>query len=150
MEDIDMKEVTIYSDGSCLKNPGVGAWASILVCEGHEKAISGYDLNTTNNRMELMGVISAIEALKYPCKVEVYTDSSYVVNAFEKGWINTWVKQGILKRKNGELWARLLNASALHLVHYNWIKGHAGHPYNERCDKIAHGLARIHQYDTGL
>lgn len=136
-----MKTVNIYSDGSCLNNPGVGAWATILEYNGHERVLSGFDLNTTNNRMELLGVINGLMALKEPCKVNVYTDSSYVVNAFNKHWIESWVRSGILKRKNGELWAKLLDVSAPHLVTYNWIKGHAGHPYNERCDKIAHTLA---------
>ena len=139
-----MKTVRLYSDGSCLNNPGVGAWACILEYNGHEREMSNYDLNTTNNRMELMGVISGLEALKEPCRVEVYTDSSYVVNAFNKHWIENWVKAGIAKRKNGYLWQRLLNASSNHLVEYNWIKGHAGHPYNERCDKIANSLAMKH------
>lgn len=139
-----MKTVRLYSDGSCLNNPGVGAWACILEYNGHEREMSNYDLNTTNNRMELMGVISGLEALKEPCRVEVYTDSSYVVNAFNKHWIENWVKAGIAKRKNGDLWQRLLNASSSHLVEYNWIKGHAGHPYNERCDKIANSLAMKH------
>ena len=139
-----MKTVRLYSDGSCLNNPGVGAWACILEYNGHEREMSNYDLNTTNNRMELMGVISGLEALKEPCRVEVYTDSSYVVNAFNKHWIENWVKAGIAKRKNGDLWQRLLNASSNHLVEYNWIKGHAGHPYNERCDKIANILAMKH------
>ena len=139
-----MKTVRLYSDGSCLNNPGVGAWACILEYNGHEREMSNYDLNTTNNRMELMGVISGLEALKEPCRVEVYTDSSYVVNAFNKNWIENWVKAGIAKRKNGDLWQRLLNASSNHLVEYNWIKGHAGHPYNERCDKIANSLAMKH------
>lgn len=139
-----MKTVRLYSDGSCLNNPGVGAWACILEYNGHERELSNYDMNTTNNRMELMGVISGLEALKEPCRVEVYTDSSYVVNAFNKHWIENWVKTGIAKRKNGDLWQRLLNASSDHLVEYNWIKGHAGHPYNERCDKIANSLAMKH------
>lgn len=139
-----MKTVRLYSDGSCLNNPGVGAWTCILEYNGHERELSNYDMNTTNNRMELMGVISGLEALKEPCRVEVYTDSSYVVNAFNKHWIENWVKVGIAKRKNGDLWQRLLNASSNHLVEYNWIKGHAGHPYNERCDKIANSLAMKH------
>lgn len=139
-----MKTVRLYSDGSCLNNPGVGAWACILEYNGHERELSNYDMNTTNNRMELMGVISGLEALKEPCRVEVYTDSSYVVNAFNKHWIENWVKAGIAKRKNGDLWQRLLNASSNHLVEYNWIKGHTGHPYNERCDKIANSLAMKH------
>lgn len=139
-----MKTVRLYSDGSCLNNPGVGAWACILEYNGHERELSNYAMNTTNNRMELMGVISGLEALKEPCRVEVYTDSSYVVNAFNKHWIENWVKAGIAKRKNGDLWQRLLNASSNHLVEYNWIKGHAGHPYNERCDKIANSLAMKH------
>lgn len=139
-----MKTVRLYSDGSCLNNPGVGALACILEYNGHERELSNYDMNTTNNRMELMGVISGLEALKEPCRVEVYTDSSYVVNAFNKHWIENWVKAGIAKRKNGDLWQRLLNASSNHLVEYNWIKGHAGHPYNERCDKIANSLAMKH------
>lgn len=137
-----MKTVEIYSDGSCLRNPGVGAWASILVYNGHEKVLSGYEEYTTNNRMELLGVISAIKALKEPCHVILTTDSKYVVDAFAKGWINNWVKQGILTRKNGELWAELLDVSKDHVVEYVWVRGHAGHPYNERCDKIANTLAK--------
>lgn len=137
-----MKTVNIYSDGSCINNPGVGAWATILEYNGVEKVLSGYDLNTTNNKMELTGVISGIKALKEPCIINVYTDSKYVVDAFEKHWIENWVNSGILKRKNGELWAQLLEVSKTHIVHYHWLKGHAGHTYNERCDKIASTLAR--------
>lgn len=144
MGGLRMRVVNLYSDGSCIKNPGVGAWATILEYNGREKILSGYDLNTTNNRMELIGVIRGLEAIKEPCIVNVYTDSSYVVDAFNKQWIRKWANDGILKRKNGELWARLLDISKDHLVSYNWIKGHAGHPYNERCDKIANSLARAH------
>ena len=141
-----MKTVNIYSDGSCIRNPGVGAWATILEYNGKEKILSGYDFNTTNNRMELLGVINGLEALKEPCNVEIFTDSKYVTDAFNQKWIDNWVESGILKRKNGELWARLLDASKNHRVTYNWIKGHAGNPYNERCDKIANSLSR--QYST--
>lgn len=137
-----MKHVDIYSDGSCLKNPGVGAWASILVYNGHEKLISGYEEYTTNNRMELLGVINALQALKEPCHVTITTDSKYVTDAFKKDWIRNWVRQGIMTRKNGELWAKLLDVSKEHVVDYVWVKGHAGHPYNERCDKTANNLAR--------
>lgn len=143
-----MRHVEIYSDGSCLNNPGVGAWASILVYNGHEKVLSGYEEYTTNNRMELLGVINAIQTLKEPCHVTITTDSKYVTDAFKQGWIRNWVKQGILTRKNGELWARLLDVSKDHVIDYVWVKGHAGHPYNERCDKVANTLA--HQVQSRL
>ncbi|MCX7725561.1 MAG: ribonuclease HI [Chitinispirillaceae bacterium] len=137
-----MKEVTIYSDGACSGNPGPGGYGVILSYKGKEKELSGGFSNTTNNRMELMAVIVGLEALKEPCKVTVVTDSRYVVDGIEKGWINKWKANG-WKRSDKErvanidLWERLLKAMSRHQVKFIWIQGHNGHPQNERCDKLA-------------
>ncbi len=141
-----MQEVIIYSDGSCLGNPGPGGWASILTCQGVEKIISGGEPHTTNNRMELMAVIAALKLLKFKCKVTVITDSQYVVNAFNKGWINNWEKNGFKGRPNTDCWKVLRELERKHDVTFQWIKGHAGHPYNERCDKEAKLQAEINSY----
>ncbi len=137
-----MKEVTIYTDGACSGNPGPGGYCAFLVYKGTEKCISGGEKETTNNRMELLAVISALEALKEPCSVEVVSDSKYVVDAIDKGWLWTWEKRGWKKADkkpvlNIELWQRLLPLLEKHQVRFTWIQGHAGHPYNERCDAIA-------------
>ena len=137
-----MKEVAIYTDGACSGNPGPGGFCAILVYQGKEKCVSGGEKNTTNNRMELLAVISALEALKEPCRVQVVSDSKYVVDAIEKGWLTSWQEKGWKKadRKpvlNVELWQRLLPQLQRHQVSFTWIRGHAGHPYNERCDAIA-------------
>lgn len=140
-------KVTIYTDGSSRGNPGPGGYGAVLEyidTKGclHEKALSqGYRL-TTNNRMELMGVISALEALNRPCEVTVYTDSKYIVDAFNQHWVDSWVKKGWKrgkneKVKNVDLWMRLLQAKDRHDVTFIWVKGHAGHPQNERCDDLA-------------
>ena len=140
-------DVTLYSDGSCLRNPGPGGWASILVCEGHEKILSGGRGKTTNNHMELLGVLEGLKALKYPCKVKVVTDSQYVVNSINKGWLKNWIaRKEIKSRPNSELWLELIELMNIHDVEYTWIKGHAGHPFNERCDKIARTEAS--RFDT--
>ena len=137
-----MKEVMIFTDGACSGNPGPGGFGTILRFGEHEKEISGGEKNTTNNRMELMAVIVGLEALKEPCKVTVVTDSNYVSDAVTKGWAEGWRKKG-WKRSGGEpalnpdLWERLLNLLAVHEVKFQWIKGHAGHPENERCDALA-------------
>lgn len=132
-----MKEVEIYTDGSCLNNPGPGGWASILKFGNIEKMISGGEANTTNNKMELLAVINALKLLKYSCKVTVITDSQYVVNAFNNGWIYNWERQEFLNRKNSDLWKELLQLSRIHSITFRWIKGHAGHHYNELCDSEA-------------
>ena len=144
-----MKFVEIFSDGACSGNPGRGCWGAILRCGGYEKEISGGDANTTNNRMELTGVIQALSALKYPCKVRVTTDSRYVVDGITKGWAQGWKKRGWKKSDgkpalNSELWERLLELLAIHDVEFAWIKGHAGHEENERCDRLAVAQRDIH------
>lgn len=140
-------KVNIYTDGACSGNPGIGGYGTILVYTDangvkHEKELSeGYKL-TTNNQMELMAVIVGLEALKMPCDVTVYSDSKYVVDAFNNNWIEGWIKKGWKTAgktpvKNVELWQRLLKAKELHKVEFIWVKGHAGHEYNERCDSLA-------------
>lgn len=137
-----MKFVEIFSDGACSGNPGPGGWGAILRCDGYEKEISGGEAHTTNNRMELTGVIEALSALKYPCKVRVTTDSKYVVDGITKGWAKGWKKRGWKKSDgkpalNPELWDKLLGLLETHDVEFAWIKGHAGHEENERCDRMA-------------
>ena len=137
-----MDKVEIYTDGSCLGNPGPGGWAAILVCRGKEKELSGGEAETTNNRMELLGAINAFETLKRPCEVYFCSDSKYVIDGLSKGWAagwrqNNWKKADRSPALNPELWERLLNAVEGHIITYKWIKGHAGHEYNERCDAAA-------------
>ncbi|MDR1753508.1 MAG: ribonuclease HI [Eubacterium sp.] len=137
-----LRKVFIFSDGACSGNPGPGGWGAILRCEGKEKELSGGDKDTTNNRMELIGVISALSELKYPCEVEITTDSKYVADGISKGWAAGWRKNGWIKsdRKpalNPDLWENLLRLVEVHKVRFNWIRGHAGHPENERCDRLA-------------
>ena len=137
-----MKTVTIYTDGACSGNPGPGGWACILSCDGVEKAASGGEANTTNNRMELTGVIEALFLLKEPCIVELYSDSKYVIDALSKGWVYGWQKKGWIKSdkkpaQNVDLWERLLPLVARHEVHYHWVQGHANDEMNDRCDKLA-------------
>ncbi len=136
------KEVEIFSDGACSGNPGPGGWGAILRYRESEKELSGGESETTNNRMELMGVISALETLKEPCQVKVFTDSKYIANAFTEKWLENWQKNGWKTAgkkpvKNRELWERLLKQAAIHQLEWQWIKGHAGHPENERCDELA-------------
>ncbi len=135
-------KVTIYTDGACSGNPGPGGWGAVLVSDKHEKELSGGEENTTNNRMELTAVISALSALKRPCDVTVYTDSKYVVDAIEKGWAkkwqsNNWMRSNKDKALNPDLWQQLLDKLNIHNVSFIWVKGHAGHEFNERCDKLA-------------
>jgi ribonuclease HI len=137
-----MKHVEIYTDGSCRKNPGPGGWGAILVYEGREKELSGGEAQTTNNRMELLSVITALSQLKESCKVTLTTDSKYVSDGISKGWARSWQAKGWKKSDgkpalNVDLWEELLTLLATHNVEFNWIKGHAGHPENERCDKKA-------------
>lgn len=137
-----MKKVNIYTDGACRGNPGHGGWGAVLVYGSIEKELSGGEPNTTNNRMELSAVIAALSTLKEPCEVTLTTDSQYVVNAIEKGWLANWQKNNWRKSDRGEvlnvdLWRELLVLLDTHKVSFVWVKGHNGHPYNERCDKLA-------------
>ena len=137
-----MKTITLYTDGACSGNPGPGGWGAILEWEGHEKELSGGEISTTNNRMELTGVIRGLEALKEPCVVELYSDSKYVIDALEKGWAAGWQKQGWVKSDkkpalNPDLWQRLLELCQIHQVRCHWVKGHGENPKNNRCDELA-------------
>ncbi len=137
-----MKEVTIYTDGACSGNPGAGGWGTILVYKGKEKELSGGAAETTNNRMELTAVIEGLKALKEPCKVKIVTDSQYVSNGITLGWAESWKQNGWRKKDkkpalNPELWDALLNEISKHDVTIEWVRGHDGHPENERCDKMA-------------
>ena len=137
-----MKTVTIYTDGACSGNPGPGGWGAILAWNGMEKELSGGEANTTNNRMELLGIITALEALREPCVVELYSDSKYVIDALEKRWVYGWQARGWKKADkkpalNVDLWQRLLPLVARHEMHYHWVKGHADNEKNNRCDKMA-------------
>ena len=137
-----MKHVDIYTDGACRGNPGPGGWGAILVYGGREKELSGGDPHTTNNRMELLGVINALEALREPCEVTLTSDSRYVIQSIEERWVYNWRANGWRKADksaalNVDLWERLLPLLEKHKVTFCWVKGHAGHPYNERCDVLA-------------
>ena len=137
-----MKHVDIYTDGACSGNPGPGGFGAILVYNGREKEMSGGERQTTNNRMELLAVITALEALKEPCTVTLTTDSKYVSDGVNEGWARSWQARGWKKgdgkpAMNPELWERLLSLLDVHKVEFVWVKGHAGHPYNERCDTLA-------------
>ncbi len=136
MKNAEMKEVKLYCDGSSLGNPGPGGYGGILEYRGKRKIYGGGDIYTTNNRMELKGVIEGLKLLKEPCIVEVITDSSYVANAIN-GWLEGWIKKDFKKVKNPELWREYLEVSSPHTVHATWVRGHNGHPENEECDKIA-------------
>ena len=137
-----MKQVTIYTDGACSGNPGPGGWGAILEWNGREKELSGGERETTNNRMELSGVIFALSALKEPCAVDLYTDSKYVFDAVDKGWVYAWRKNGWRKADkkpalNVDLWERLLPLLDKHSVTWHWVKGHAENEKNNRCDALA-------------
>ena len=137
-----MKTVEIYTDGACSGNPGPGGWGAVLRYQGKEKELSGGEAMTTNNRMELTAVIEALEALKEPCAVELWSDSKYVIDALEKGWAKGWQKKGWIKADkkpalNPDLWARLLELSEKHELRCHWVKGHADNEFNNRCDALA-------------
>lgn len=147
-----MKTVTIYTDGACSGNPGPGGWGALLCYNGVEKELSGGAAQTTNNRMELTGVISALRALREPCIVELYSDSKYVIDALEKGWAVSWRKRGWIKSDkkpalNSDLWEILLALTEKHQLHYHWVKGHADNEYNNRCDALA--VAQRDRYAGG-
>ena len=136
------KFVVIFTDGACSGNPGPGGWGAVLRYNGHEKELSGGEVNTTNNRMELTAVIEALSNLKEPCRVTLTTDSKYVADGINQGWAKSWKKNGWRKSDkkpalNPDLWQKLLDLLEIHTVDIVWVKGHAGHPENERCDQLA-------------
>ena len=137
-----MKTVTLYTDGACSGNPGPGGWGAVLRYKGNTRELSGGERETTNNRMELTAVIEALSALKEPCDVTLTSDSKYVIDAIQKGWVYGWKKRGWIKSDkkpalNADLWETLLGLIAQHEVHYHWVKGHAENPKNNRCDELA-------------
>lgn len=141
-----MKEVDIYTDGACSGNPGRGGYGAILIYNGKQKELSaGYRL-TTNNRMEILGAIAALEALKEKCKIHLYSDSRYLVDAIEKGWVKNWERNNWMRTKtdkalNVDLWKRLVEQLSVHSVKFIWVKGHADNTFNERCDQLAREAA---------
>lgn len=142
-----MKQVEIFTDGACKGNPGPGGWGAILRYKDNEKEISGGERETTNNRMELTAVIKAFALLKEPCKVTLYSDSQYICNALKLGWAKKWQQNNWMRNKkepalNPELWKELLFLYDKHDVEVIWVKGHAGHPENERCDQLAVSAAQ--------
>lgn len=133
--------VEIFSDGACSGNPGPGGWGTLLRWDGHTKELSGFEAQTTNNRMEMMAAIAGLEALKRPCRARVTTDSQYLYKGITE-WIHGWRKKGWKNSKkeevaNRDLWERLLELTAKHQVEWHWVRGHNGHPENERCDELA-------------
>ena len=137
-----MKTVTLYTDGACSGNPGPGGWGAILEYNGTENELSGGESQTTNNRMELTAVIRGLQALKEPCTVELYSDSKYVIDGLQKGWAESWRKNGWKKADkkpalNPDLWEILLDLTHIHHLSYHWVKGHAENPKNNRCDQLA-------------
>lgn len=140
-----MKKVDIYTDGACRGNPGRGGWGVVLVWGAYEKELSGGDAETTNNRMELTAAIEGLSALKEPCEVTLYSDSKYLVDAFLQGWVDSWHaagwRRGRDELKNPDLWDRLYTLTKTHKVSFVWVKGHNGHDYNERCDRLATAYA---------
>ncbi len=144
----DLQRVDLFTDGACRGNPGPGGWGVILRFEGREKELAGGEEDTTNNRMELTAVIRGLEALNKPCRVSVHTDSRYIVDAFEKGWLENWIARGWRRAAtkgrgkpvlNVDLWQRLVELIDEHQVQFEWVRGHAGHPENERADRLAAG-----------
>jgi ribonuclease HI len=142
-----MKRVTLYTDGACSHNPGPGGYGIVLLYESHRKELSGGYRLTTNNRMEILAAIKGLEALKEPCDATLYSDSQYLVNAIEKGWAERWQAAGWMRNKkdkaiNPDLWEKLLDLCRGHKVRFEWLRGHAGHDENERCDELATAAAR--------
>lgn len=137
-----MKKINLYTDGACSGNPGPGGWGAVLEYNGTRKELSGGAADTTNNRMELLGVISGLEALREPCEVTLCSDSKYVIDGLSKGWAKGWRARGWKKSDkspalNSDLWARLLELTEVHTMKYVWVRGHNGHAENERCDALA-------------
>lgn len=145
-----MKKVKIYTDGACSGNPGKGGWGSVLIFGGVEKELSGYETFTTNNRMELLAAIEGLKSLKFPCEVELYSDSSYLVNAFKSDWIGNWKLNGWRNSskdevRNRDLWEQLDTLCSMHKVTWIKVKGHSDNAYNNRCDKLATGEIKKNQ-----
>jgi ribonuclease HI len=141
-----MKKVELYTDGACRGNPGPGGWGAILVYRGNEKELSGGEASTTNNRMELMAAIAGMSALREPCQIVLTSDSKYLVDAINKGWLASWKRNGWRKADksavlNVELWQKIDSLLEIHDVSFVWVHGHTGHPYNERCDALATAFA---------
>lgn len=137
-----LKLVEVYTDGGCQPNPGPGGWGAVLIFNGREKELFGFEPETTNNRMELMAAIRALEALKVPCRVKLHSDSALLINAFTQNWIPSWQRKGWVNAskepvKNRDLWERLIELNRVHQVEWVKVKGHAGIHYNERCDQLA-------------
>lgn len=145
------RQITLYTDGAAKHNPGQGGYAAILTCQNTSKEICGAYKKTTNNRMELMAIIRGLEAIKKAFQnIHIYSDSKYVVDAVGKGWLVRWQKNGFKGKKNADLWRRFLQAYQKHTVTLNWIKGHAGHPNNERCDELAKQCATFGPWQTDV
>lgn len=151
-----LRSVLIHTDGACLGNPGPGGYGAVLSCDGHNMELSGGYKLTTNNRMEILGVIAALESLTETCDAQVVTDSMYVRDAIEKGWLSKWKRNGWKTAaktdvKNRDLWVRLDGLLARHKVKFSWVRGHTGHPENERCDELARRAAQGRELapDTG-
>jgi len=141
-----LRQVTVYTDGACLGNPGPGGYAAVLISGNHRRELSGGYRLTTNNRMEIMGVLAALRILKYPCAVTLYSDSKYVVDTIAKGWALRWRAKGWMRNKkeraqNADLWKEVLELCAKHEVVLKWVRGHSGIPENERCDQLSTGFA---------
>jgi ribonuclease HI len=142
LKGLELKEVTIYTDGACSGNPGPGGWGIVMMYGEQSKQFSGAERHTTNNRMELIAAIEALKKLKEPCKVKLYSDSAYLVNCFEQGWYKNWQKNGWVNSKkqpveNKEMWQKLLRLMDIHEVQYIKVKGHSDNPYNNQCDQLA-------------
>lgn len=144
-----MNKVIIYTDGACSGNPGPGGWGAILMYDEMKKEISGGEKNTTNNIMELTAAIKALECLKFPCEVELYSDSAYLVNAFNQKWIEGWIKNNWKNSnkeevKNKELWEKLIDLNKIHKIKFIKVKGHSDNIYNNRCDELARNVIKIY------
>jgi ribonuclease HI len=145
-----LKPVVIYTDGACSGNPGPGGWAAILSCNGRERELSGGELQTTNNRMELHAVIAALQNLREPCVVRLHTDSKYIVQAFNDRWIAGWQRRGWMTTAkkpvaNQDLWEQLIELASVHEVEWIWVRGHANVVLNERCDRLAVAQRDLHR-----
>lgn len=139
-----MKRVTLYTDGACSGNPGPGGWGVVLMYKQYRSELSGFEAHTTNNRMELVAAIEGLNALKEPCEVDLYSDSAYLVNAFQNGWLDSWTRHNWIKSdkkpvENQDLWKLLLEHDQKHQIHFIKVKGHASNVENNRCDQLATG-----------
>ena len=149
VEQEDVKKVIIYTDGACSGNPGMGGWGAVLFYNNIKKEISGYEAETTNNKMELTAAIKALENLKEPCEVELYSDSAYLINAFNEDWITKWQMNGFRTANkkevaNVDLWQKLINFNNVHKIKWIKVKGHADNEFNNRCDELATGEIAKH------